>query len=441
MSEVPIPVGSGSETGNNSKEGADDDCSQDKSSVKTLVITPLEHHVQEELCLTRPKYRQGRKLTAVKVYTINDESVYLLLIGVPDLKLKRELRKLCKQFGTVEDIRPIPDYPAEKFAENYIVKYRFLREARRAKRNLDGRNFFGGSLHVCYAPELESVSETRQKLKERKIATERALKRLVKSSSILSSYHPDDKLSVAANRITSRLNFQTNNFDQELQKKQNGFTEYNNSNENVKASSYDHSNNFYQNYVSLPGTSNSLQENFQDDAGSKLGESSSSFPTINDTIPGPSIGFSYQSMASDYEPNLGHTTPSSQYIPSQSHFVKKIVEKNENDNKMPKSLKVYKTIKSNRKRKHSNSEPFIGPVKKDDKTLKTWNSVYNSFDDISNLEKHKKKALVKQTEVLEKFKETLKNSLLLPPSKFLVMKDSNQASSGKISITQGDKLL
>lgn len=26
-----------------------------------------EHHVQQELCETRPRYRQGRKLTAVKV--------------------------------------------------------------------------------------------------------------------------------------------------------------------------------------------------------------------------------------------------------------------------------------------------------------------------------------------------------------------------------------
>lgn len=37
-----------------------------------------------------------------------------------------------------------------------------------AKHMIDDKNFFGGSLHVCYAPELESLSETRQKLIQRK---------------------------------------------------------------------------------------------------------------------------------------------------------------------------------------------------------------------------------------------------------------------------------
>lgn len=32
---------------------------------------------------------------------------------------------------------------------------------------IDDKNFFGGVLHVCYAPELESLSETRQKLTQR----------------------------------------------------------------------------------------------------------------------------------------------------------------------------------------------------------------------------------------------------------------------------------
>lgn len=37
-----------------------------------------------------------------------------------------------------------------------------------AKRQLDGRSFFGEVLHVCYAPEMESVSETRNKLIQRR---------------------------------------------------------------------------------------------------------------------------------------------------------------------------------------------------------------------------------------------------------------------------------
>jgi hypothetical protein len=33
---------------------------------------------------------------------------------------------------------------------------------------LDGRAFYGGILHVCYAPEMESLAETRAKLIQRR---------------------------------------------------------------------------------------------------------------------------------------------------------------------------------------------------------------------------------------------------------------------------------
>jgi len=34
------------------------------------LVQPKTHHIKQELCLTRPQYRQGRKLTAVKVCLI-----------------------------------------------------------------------------------------------------------------------------------------------------------------------------------------------------------------------------------------------------------------------------------------------------------------------------------------------------------------------------------
>lgn len=37
-----------------------------------------------------------------------------------------------------------------------------------AKRFIDNKNFFGGLLHVFYAPELETLTETRTKLKQRR---------------------------------------------------------------------------------------------------------------------------------------------------------------------------------------------------------------------------------------------------------------------------------
>ena len=41
---------------------------------------------------------------------------------------------------------------------------------RAAKRKLDDWSFYGGVLHVCYAPEYETVQETREKLQDRRKA-------------------------------------------------------------------------------------------------------------------------------------------------------------------------------------------------------------------------------------------------------------------------------
>ena len=40
--------------------------------------------------------------------------------------------------------------------------------SRFAKRQIDGRSFFGSVIHACYAPELETIQETRQKLVRRR---------------------------------------------------------------------------------------------------------------------------------------------------------------------------------------------------------------------------------------------------------------------------------
>ena len=39
---------------------------------------------------------------------------------------------------------------------------------RMAKAKMDDQPFFSNQLHICYAPEYESVEETRQKLQERR---------------------------------------------------------------------------------------------------------------------------------------------------------------------------------------------------------------------------------------------------------------------------------
>lgn len=53
------------------------------------------------------------------------------------------------------------------FEQGFVLKgwFHFFRVA---KKKLDNRSFFGGILHVCYAPEFETVDDTREKLQERR---------------------------------------------------------------------------------------------------------------------------------------------------------------------------------------------------------------------------------------------------------------------------------
>ncbi|KAL2080036.1 hypothetical protein ACEWY4_023829 [Coilia grayii] len=127
-----------------------------------------KHHEQQPVCHTRPKYRDGRRPKAVKVYTINLESRYLLVQGVPAIGVMEELVQLLALYGTIEEYRVLDEYPAEEFTEVYLFKFQKLTSARAAKRNTDEKSFFGGVLHVCYAPEYEKVEDTREKLQDRK---------------------------------------------------------------------------------------------------------------------------------------------------------------------------------------------------------------------------------------------------------------------------------
>ncbi|XP_064081030.1 uncharacterized protein LOC135197821 isoform X1 [Macrobrachium nipponense] len=136
--------------------------------IRPDAVKKLPHHEQLEFCYTRAKYRQGRKLTSVKVYTVNDESRYLIVTGVPAVKILEELERLCLRYGNIELFEILPDYPQPSFEEAYLLKYKNIKNARFAKVKLDGTSFYGGILHVCYAPELESLEETREKLADRR---------------------------------------------------------------------------------------------------------------------------------------------------------------------------------------------------------------------------------------------------------------------------------
>ena len=52
---------------------------------------PRPHHLRDSDCIDRPAYRDGRKKTAVKVFTPHHESKHLLVFNVPKLNLSQEL--------------------------------------------------------------------------------------------------------------------------------------------------------------------------------------------------------------------------------------------------------------------------------------------------------------------------------------------------------------
>jgi RNA-binding protein 48 len=116
---------------------------------------------------------------------VNDESRHVLIHGVPGIAVAAELKTLCEKYGSIEEIRLVNDYPSDKFCEVYYVRFHLLQAARHARIHLDDKSFYGGVLHVCYAPELETVEDTRSKLMTR---TREVLHRLNPKKFLSSSY-------------------------------------------------------------------------------------------------------------------------------------------------------------------------------------------------------------------------------------------------------------
>lgn len=102
-----------------------------------------------------------------QVYTITTESNHLLIFGVPSLNLRQETRALFIKFGKLLQFHISKQHTSEPFTETYHAQYERIQSARVAKKILDTKNFYGGSLHICYAPELENIEETHKKILQR----------------------------------------------------------------------------------------------------------------------------------------------------------------------------------------------------------------------------------------------------------------------------------
>lgn len=94
--------------------------------------------------------------------------MHLLVFGVPKINLRAELKNSCQKYGDLVSINVTNDYEVELFTECFHVAYYNIQSARIAKKKLDDSSFYGGILHVCYAPEFETLEETRAKLLQRR---------------------------------------------------------------------------------------------------------------------------------------------------------------------------------------------------------------------------------------------------------------------------------
>ncbi|XP_062158845.1 uncharacterized protein LOC133866341 [Alnus glutinosa] len=112
-----------------------------------------------------PRYKD--EPPAVRVYAVCDESRYLIVRNVPALGCADELLKLFASYGDVEDCKPMDAEDCEPFTDVYWIKFRLVSNARFAKRKLDEFVFLGNRLQVSYAPQFESLSETKDKLEWR----------------------------------------------------------------------------------------------------------------------------------------------------------------------------------------------------------------------------------------------------------------------------------
>lgn len=72
----------------------------------------------------------------------------------------------------------------EKFTDVFHSNFAKVQDARKAKKFLDAREFYGGILHISYAPELETIDELRAKLDLRETEVRNRIK---------ANYVPDSK--------------------------------------------------------------------------------------------------------------------------------------------------------------------------------------------------------------------------------------------------------
>ncbi|GMF52415.1 unnamed protein product [Phytophthora fragariaefolia] len=120
---------------------------------------------------------------SVRVYTVANESRYVVVRNVPALGVIDDLLKRLSLYGKVCEYRlldhaddrqaalqfeNVDDGEDNEFTDTVWVQYETVNNARHAKARGVQKPFYGSRLHISYAPQFESPEETADKLAKRR---------------------------------------------------------------------------------------------------------------------------------------------------------------------------------------------------------------------------------------------------------------------------------
>uniref|UniRef100_A0A0E0JUF5 RNA-binding protein 48 n=1 Tax=Oryza punctata TaxID=4537 RepID=A0A0E0JUF5_ORYPU len=109
-----------------------------------------------------------REAAAVRVYTVCDESKFLIVRNVPSLGCGDDLANLFATYGPLDECTPMDAEDCDPYTDVFFIKFSHVSNARFAKRKLDESVFLGNRLQVSYAPQFESLLDTKEKLEVRR---------------------------------------------------------------------------------------------------------------------------------------------------------------------------------------------------------------------------------------------------------------------------------
>ncbi|KAK9082018.1 hypothetical protein Syun_031000 [Stephania yunnanensis] len=136
--------------------------------------------------------REEGPAAAVRVYTVCDESRYLIVRNVPALGCGHDLQHLFASYGDVQECTPMDEEDCEPYTDVYWIKFALISNARFAKKKLDEFAFLGNRLKVSYAPHFETLADTKAKLECRR---QEVLARLRPGKNKVTTVHNLDSIS------------------------------------------------------------------------------------------------------------------------------------------------------------------------------------------------------------------------------------------------------